>query len=426
MKFSPEFTTLNPRSAAFAFILVTVVLDMLALGIVIPVLPKLVEDMVGGNTATAASLYGWFGFTWALMQFICSPLIGALSDRFGRRPVVLLSNLGLGLDYMVMALAPSVRWLLLGRTVSGMFAASISTAYAYIADVTPPAERAGRFGMLGAAFGLGFIIGPALGGFLGGIDSRLPFWVAAVLSLLNAAYGYFVLPESLAKEKRDRFRWSRANPFAALKLLQSRAALLGLASVLFLMNVAHFVLPSTMVLYASYRYGWDVTTVGLFLGGVGICGVIVQGGLVRPLVRRFGERRAVLAGLLFGALGFMVYGIAPTGDWLVIGIPIMSLWGLTGPALQSLMTERLGASEQGKLQGANNSLMGIAGMIGPLLFTFIFAVAIGPHRDWHLPGAPLLLSALLMLVALILAWRVAHKLTQPVELQGVENKAVSP
>ena len=221
----------QPRKAAFAFIIITVVLDMLALGIIIPVLPKLVETMMGGNTSSAATIYGWFGFTWAMMQFFCSPVIGALSDRFGRRPIVLLSNLGLGVDYIVMALAGGIPWLLIGRAISGMFAASISTAYAYIADVTPPEQRAGRFGMLGAAFGLGFTFGPAVGGLLGDFDQRLPFWVAAGLSLTNAAYGYFVLPESLPPEKRDSFRWARANPFASLKLLRSHAELFGLAGV---------------------------------------------------------------------------------------------------------------------------------------------------------------------------------------------------
>lgn len=395
------------RTAAFWFILITVALDMLALGMVIPVLPKLVESMQGGDTANAAVIYGWFGFTWAFMQFFCSPIIGALSDRFGRRPIVLLSNFGLGVDYVLMALAPSVRWLLFGRMISGMFAASVSTAYAYIADVTPAEQRAGRFGFLGAAFGFGFVLGPALGGYLGGIDHRLPFWVAAGLSLLNAGYGFFVLPESLPPERRDGFRWARANPIASLQLLRSHAELLGLALVLALMHLAHFVLPSTMVLYASYRYHWDEPTVGLFLGAVGVFAIIVQGGMVRPVVKRFGERRAALVGIACGALGFLVYALAPSGTVLMLGVPVMALWGLSAPALQSLMSARLGPNDQGKLQGANTSLMGIAGLFGPLLFTKVFAAAIGPGSATHLPGAPMLLAAGLMIAAFVVALRVA-------------------
>ena len=395
------------RKAALAFIIVTVMLDMLALGVIIPVLPKLVESMLGGDTSRAAAVYGWFGFTWAMMQFFCSPILGALSDRFGRRPVILLSNFGLGVDYMVMALAGGIPWLLIGRAISGMFAASISTAYAYIADVTPPELRAGRFGMLGAAFGVGFIAGPAIGGLLGGMDPRLPFWVAAGLSLANAAYGYFILPESLPAERRDSFRWSRANPFASLKLLRSRSELLGLAGVGFLSNFAHFVLPSTMVLYASFRYGWDTRTVGFFLMAVGLCSAVVQGGMVRPLVARFGQRTTLLTGLIFGVAGFAAYGLAPNGSWLLLAVPLLAVWGLAGPSLQGLMTERLGASDQGKLQGANMSLMGIAGMIGPLLFTKIFAEAIAPDQSWHVPGAPFLLASALMALATLLALRVA-------------------
>ena len=411
MSVSHSIAARPPRAAAFWFILITVALDMLALGIVIPVLPKLVEGMLAGDTAAAARVYGWFGFTWAFMQFVCSPLIGALSDRFGRRPIVLLSNFGLGVDYLVMALAPSVRWLLFGRMVSGMFAASISTAYAYIADVSPVDERAGRFGYLGAAFGLGFVLGPALGGYLGGIDHRLPFFVAAGLSLLNAGYGFFVLPESLPPERRDRFRWARANPLASLRLLRAHAELLGLAAVLGLMHLAHFALPSTMVLYAGYRYHWDEPTVGLFLGLVGVFAIIVQGGLVRPLVRRFGERRAALTGILFGALGFLVYALAPTGTVLMFGVPLMSLWGLSQPALQGLMSARLGPDEQGKLQGANTSLMGLAGLFGPLLFTTAFALAIGGGTSFQLPGAPMWLATLLLLAAFGLALRVAKPAT---------------
>jgi len=265
----------TPRRAALAFIFVTVVLDMLALGMIVPVLPKLVEDFVGGNTARAAEIYGLFGTVWALMQFVFSPVLGGLSDRYGRRPVILLSNLGLGLDYLVMALAPGIAWLFVGRVISGITAASFSTAYAYITDVTPPEKRAASFGMMSAAFGLGFVLGPAIGGVLGHIDPRLPFWVAAGFSLLNYLYGLLVLPESLAPERRERFSWRRANPVGSITLLRSHRELFGLAFVNFIGSIAHEALPTTFVLYAMYRYGWNERTVGLAIAAVGVCSAIV-------------------------------------------------------------------------------------------------------------------------------------------------------
>jgi DHA1 family tetracycline resistance protein-like MFS transporter len=392
----------KPRRAALAFIFVTVVLDMLALGVIIPVLPGLVRHLIGGDTAKAARIYGLFGTVWALMQFVFSPVQGALSDRFGRRPVVLLSNVGLGLDYVLMALSPNVGWLFVGRVLSGMTAASFATAGAYIADVTPEEKRAEGFGMIGVAFGLGFVLGPAVGGLLGGLSPRLPFWVAAGASLLNALYGFFVLPESLPKERRSPFSWRRANPWGSLSLLRSRPGLSGLATVNFLGHIAHQVLPSTFALYAGYRYGWDERTVGLTLAGVGVSSAVVQGGLVR-VAAPLGDRRLLIGGLLFGAAGFAIYGLATTGSVFWIGIPVMGLWGLAEPAVQSLMTKGMLPSEQGQLQGANSSLMGIAGLFGPLMFTLTFAAFIGKDAPMSLPGAPFLLAGLLLLVATLLA-----------------------
>lgn len=396
------------RRAAVAFIFVTVVLDVLAFGVIIPVLPKLVEDFVGGNTARAAQIYGLFGTVWALMQFVCSPIIGALSDRFGRRPVILLSNFGLGLDYVVMALAPTVGWLFLGRVISGITGASFTTASAYIADVTPPEKRAASYGMLGAAFGLGFVLGPAVGGVLGGIDPRLPFWGASALTLLNATYGIFILPESLALHRRKTFSWRRANPVGSLKLLRSHPELLGLATINFIYYLAHQVLPSVFVLYASYRYGWEERGIGFVLAAVGGLNIVVQGGLVRPIVGWLGERGALVAGLLCGAAGFAVWGLAPTGAIFLAAMPIFALMGLYGPSAQGLMTRRVSPSEQGELQGANSSVIGITGMVGPGLFSMTFASFIGVRAAWHLPGAPFLLAALLMLGGTGLAWRVTR------------------
>src|SRR5262245_53114524 len=287
----------TPRRAAFIFIFITVALDMLSLGMIMPVLPKLVESFMGGDTARAAEIFGVFGTAWALMQFLFSPMLGAMSDSYGRRPVVLISNFGLGLDYVLMALAPNLWWLFAGRVISGISAATIATSYAYVTDVTPAEQRAAKFGMLGAAFGLGFVLGPALGGVLGTVDPRMPFWVAAGLSLLNGLYGLFVLPESLPRDKRIGFEWRRANPVGSLKLLRSHPELSGLAVAEFLAALAHVVLPSVWVLYAGYRYGWDERAVGLSLAVVGICAIIVQAGLVGPVVKAFGERRALIFGL---------------------------------------------------------------------------------------------------------------------------------
>ncbi len=394
-----------PRQAAVLFILVTVVLDMLSFGIIIPVLPKLVEEFLGGDTAQAAEIYGLMTTSWALMQFVCSPIQGALSDRFGRRPVVLLSNLGLGLDFILMALAPSLSWLFAGRVISGIASSSFSTAGAYIADVTAPEKRAAAFGLMGVSFGLGFVLGPAVGGLLGALDPRWPFWGAAATSLLNACYGFFVLPESLPLDKRAPFRWQRANPAGALILLRSHHELFGLATANFLMNLAHGVLPSVAVLYLGYRYGWGPSAVGFTLAAVGICAMIVQGTLVRPITAKLGERRTLLTGLLCGATGFAIYGLAPTPFVYCLGIPVMAFWGLAGPSAQGFMTRRVRASEQGQLQGAIASLTGIAGLIGPTLFTQTFALFIGPHADWNLPGAPYLLSTGLLLVSAGTAWR---------------------
>ena len=409
---APEVDFAPPprRQAAVAFIFITVVLDVLAMGIIIPVLPRLVQDFLGGDAARAAIMFGIFGTVWSAMQFFCSPIIGMLSDRFGRRRVILLSNFGLGLDYIVMALAPTLGWLFVGRVISGITGASWTTAGAYIADVTPKEKRAASFGIIGAAWGLGFILGPALGGLLGATNPRLPFWVAAGMTLVNALYGLLVLPESLPPEKRTKkFDWSKANPVGSLRLLRSHRELFGLATVNFLYFVSHQVLQSVFVLYVGYRYQWSPKAVGLTLALVGIGSVIVQGGLVKPVVAKIGDRRALLLGLTSGIIGFAAWGLAPTGALFIAAIPFGSLMGFYGPAAQGLMTHRVSASEQGQLQGANASVMGIAGLIGPGLFTYTFAYFIGAGRTWVLPGAPFFLGALLLAAALALAIRVTRE-----------------
>lgn len=416
--------TINRRNAAVTFIFVTVVLDVLAMGIIIPVLPRLVEDFAGGDTARAARLYGLFATTWAAMQFVFSPVLGALSDHFGRRRVILISNFGLGLDFILTALAPTLGWLFVARVISGITAASFTTAAAYIADVTPPEKRAGSFGIIGSAWGIGFVLGPALGGVLGDINMRLPFWVAACLTLLNAMYGLFILPESLPVDRRAKFSLRRANPVGSLKLLRSHHELFGIATVSFIFYLAHYVLPSVFVLYAGYRYRWSMPMIGVTLAMVGVCNIVVQGVLVRRMVARFGERRTMIAGLAFGGAGFAIFGLAPTGALFLLGIPVLALIGLYGPAAQAIMTHHVSPSEQGQLQGANSSIMGITGMVGPALFTLTFASFISVHASWRIPGAAFLLAALLQILAVILAWRVTRR--ELAHLGGVEEPVVMP
>ena len=392
-----------PRGAAVIFIFVTILLDTLALGVVIPILPKLIESFVDNDTASAARIYGLFGTAWALMQFFFSPILGALSDRFGRRPVVLLSNFGLSLDYVLMALAPSLSWLFVGRVISGITSASISTAFAYIADITAPEKRAEVFGKIGVAFGAGFILGPALGGLLGDIDPRLPFWVAAGLSFANALYGWLILPESLPLERRSPLRWRSANPVGALHLLRSDRVLAGLSIANFFAQLAHVVLPSVFVLYATYRYGWGAKTVGLTLAMVGICAMAVQGAAIGPIVKRFGERRALFFGLGCGAAGFLIFGAAPSGPLFWLGIPVMALWGIAGAATQALTTQLVKREQQGQLQGATTSVQSVSQLLGPFLFTLTFAHFISAQAPFKLPGAPFYLASALLLLALLVA-----------------------
>jgi DHA1 family tetracycline resistance protein-like MFS transporter len=407
----------SQRAAASIFIFITVLLDVLGLGVVIPVLPQLLKGFLG-SYAQAAEWTGIFGSVFAAMQFLFSPLIGALSDRFGRRPVLLMSNCGLGVDYLFMAVAPTIGWLFIGRVISGITASSIATAYAYVADVTEPEKRARAFGWIGAAFGLGFIIGSGLGGLLsdptrglvlpggfalhGGL--RLPFWVAACLSLANFAYGFFVLPESLSKARRGAFELKRANPIASLGFLASHRELLTLSFVNFLIQSAHYSLQICFVLYGDYRFKWSQSTVGLILVAVGVFTSLVQGLLTGFLVKRLGERRALLIGLFFGAAGFIIYGVANTGVGFLIGVPVMSLWGLSSPAILSLMTRRVSHSEQGRLQGANTSVTSIAGIPAPLVFGWVMSVFLGPWRHVGIPGAPFLLSGGFLICALVLAY----------------------
>jgi MFS transporter, DHA1 family, tetracycline resistance protein len=396
---------MKARKAAVVFIFVTVMLDMLALGLIAPVLPKLILNFLGGNAASAATWLGVFGTVFALMQFFFSPVLGVLSDRFGRRPVILLSNLGLGLDYIVMALSPTIGWLFVGRVISGITASSIPTAMAYIADVVPKEKRAGAFGMIGVAFGLGFILGPGIGGPLGDIDPRLPFWVAAGFSLANWLYGYIFVPESLRQEHRKIFTLRRANPIGSLVLLRSHPELWKLASLQFLAYVSHEVFV-IWALYAIYRFAWNQTIIGISLALVGVFTAAISGGLTGRIVAWLGERRTLYIGQFFGALGMVIAGLARTGGLYMASIPVISMWNISFPAAQGMMTHRVGEREQGELQGAIQSLRSIAFVIGPFLFSGIFAWFIDPKHSLYLPGAPYYFASALLFTAMLLATRV--------------------
>ncbi len=397
------------RRAAMGFIFASALMNSISFGIMIPILPNLIKQMTGGDTAAASEWNTLFAATWGAMQFVCGPVLGMLSDRFGRRPVLLISIFGLTIDFLFMALAPTLGWLYLGRIINGMTAASFSTANAYVADVTPPEKRARNFGLIGSAFGFGFMIGPSLGGWLGEGNLRLPFFAAAGLCLLNGVYGLFVLPESLPAERRSgRVAWTRANPLGSLLFLRERGDLLALASVNFLFQLAHVVLPTIMVLYTGFRYGWTPGVLGMVFFASGLAMIIVQVFLIGPAVKRIGERGAVLVGGTLGVLAFLGYGFA-SKPWMYLAmIPVFALIGLMQPGLMGLMSRRVDPAHQGRLQGANQSLQGIASIVGPPVFGLSFAFAVRDDAHLHLPGLPLLLAAGLLAVALAIAIRVAR------------------
>lgn len=380
------------RNAAIAFILVTALLDVMSMGIIIPVLPQLIESL-SGSIAAAGLWNGLFVALWAGMQFLCSPVIGSLSDRFGRRPVILVSVCGLALDYVLMAVAPNLWWLALGRIFAGVTSSSFTSVFAYMADITPPEDRARGYGLIGAAFSAGFVAGPLVGGMLGEVSLRAPFWAAAALSGLAFLYGLLILPESLPIEKRMAFSWRRANPFGALKLLRSHPELSGLAIVNFLLYFAHHLFSAVFVLYAGERYGWGAWQVGTLLAMVGLLDMIVQGVLVGPVVKRLGDRTTMVIGLSFGAIGVAAMGLAPTGWRFVAAMFPNALWGLAMPTIQSLMTRRVSESEQGQLQGANNSVGSIAGIASPLFFGAVYSASVGGAPFFPFIGTAFLMAA---------------------------------
>lgn len=396
------------RKAAIAFIFVTAVLDILSMGVIMPVLPSLIEEFAG-SSASAGVWNGAFVAMWAAMQFLASPVIGSLSDRYGRRPVILISCAGLALDWMLMALAPNLWWLAVGRILGGMTSASFTAIYAYMADITEPEHRARAYGLIGAAFSGGFVLGPVIGGFLGEIGPRAPFWFAAALSGVAFLYGLFILPESLPVEKRMPFSWRRANPIGAMGLLLRNMELTGLAGVNFLLYFAHHVFSAVFVLYAMHRYGWGPREVGILLAGVGVIDMVMQGMVVGPVTRALGDRRTMLIGFIGGTIGMAMMGWAPTALWFALAMLPNSLWGLAMPTMQALMTRQVGDDEQGQLQGANNSVASVAGIASPLFFGWVYAVSVGPQAALSHPGLAFFLAAAVLGAAGLLGWRVGRK-----------------
>jgi DHA1 family tetracycline resistance protein-like MFS transporter len=405
------------RRAAASFIFLTVALDMLALGMIAPVLPRLIASFMAGDAGGSARMLGYFSTVFAVMNFFFSPVLGSLSDRFGRRPVVLLSNFGLGLDYLLMAWAPALGWLFVGRVISGLTTSTIPTGMAYMTDVTPPEKRAGVFGLLGAAFSIGFILGPAFGGILGAVNPRLPFLVAACLSLINGMYGLFVLPESLSLEHRSKFSWKNANPLGSLRLLRRNRVLLGLAAVLVLGYLAQQSLMNVYVLYADYRFGWSDRAVGLSLALVGVVSGIYGAGLVRPTVKRLGERGALALGLIGGSIGYLMMGLSKTGLLLLCGIPVLNMMSFAWPSAQAIMSRECKPNEQGQMQGAVQSLRGLAGIFGPIMFTWVFSQTYGPTAPLHLPGAAFFLASALLLASVCVAQWVRPRNLKPEAFQ---------
>jgi len=398
---------------AIVFVLITLFLDILGIGLIIPILPKLIEQLSGGDVSSAAGTMGLLVALYSLMQFLCAPVLGSLSDRFGRRPVILGSLFGSGMDYLLLAWAPNVGWFFLGRIVAGITGANISATSAYIADVSPPEKRAQSFGLIGAAFGLGFIMGPMLGSLLGGYGLRVPFLVAAGLTLVNWLYGMFVLPESLTPEHRRAFSWSRANPVGSLLALRKYPVVVGLAMTLFLVYFAQYGLQSTWVLYTSYRYHWTLRQIGLSLAIVGIMAAVVQGGLSRVLIPKMGERRAVVMGMSISIVNLALYGLATQG-WMVYTVLVLgALNSIAGPALQGLVSRSVAMNEQGAVQGSLSSIGSVAGVLGPLVSSSLFGYFISPRAPVQLPGAPFFLGVLLTATGLGVALRSFRKTPAP-------------
>ena len=395
----------NTGKAALGFIFITVLVDVIGFGIIIPVMPALIRELIQGDISAASSYGGWLMFAYAIMQFLCAPILGNLSDKYGRRPVLLFSLFGFGIDYIFLALAPGIGWLFVGRIIAGITGASFTTASAYIADISAPDKRAQNFGMIGAAFGLGFIIGPLIGGILGQFGSRVPFIAAAVLTLMNWLYGYFVLPESLAKENRRPFDWKRANPMGSLVQLKKYPSVAGLIISLTLVYIAAHAVQSTWSFYNIGKFNWDEKMVGYSLAFVGFMIALVQGGLIRLVIPKIGQEKSLYTGLLLYSIGMLLFAFATEGWMMFAFCTVYCLGGIAGPALQGIISSHVPPNEQGELQGALTSLMSATSIVGPLLMTNLFSYFTRPTAPVYFPGAPFLMGAVLFLISTILSYR---------------------
>jgi MFS transporter, DHA1 family, tetracycline resistance protein len=396
------------RPAALGFIFVTLLIDVIGFGIIIPVVPDLIIELIHGNLSQASTYGGWLMFAYAAMQFFFAPVLGNLSDRYGRRPVLLFSLFGFGVDYLFTAYAPTIWWLFLGRIVAGITGASMTTAMAYIADVTPPEKRAQNFGLVGAAFGLGFIIGPVIGGLLGDFGSRVPFLVAAGLSFMNWLYGFFILPESLPKENRRPFEWKRANPIGSLLQIKKYPALTGLIGSFVLIYIAAHAVQSTWTYYNMEKFGWHKKEVGISLGILGGMVAFVQGVLIKKTIPRLGQAKSVYTGLIIYSFGMLLYGLATEG-WMMYAITVVyCLGGIAGPALQGIISSQVPANEQGELQGGLTSLISVTTIVGPPMMTGLFSWFTSKSAPVRFPGAPFIVGAVLLMISAWLAYRHMH------------------
>ena len=394
----------NQKQAAIGFIFITMLIDITGWGIIIPVIPKLIEELIHGDISEAAKIGGWLTFAYAITQFICAPVIGNLSDKYGRRPVILISLLGFSIDYLFLSMAPTIGLLFVGRIIAGITGASITTASAYIADVSTPENRAKNFGMIGAAFGLGFIIGPVIGGLLGQYGSRVPFYAAAVLCFLNFLYGLFILPESLDKSHRREFDWKRANPVGALMNLKKYPQLIGLISSIFILYVASHAVQGNWSYYTMYKLHWDAKMVGISLGVIGVLVAVVQGGLIRWVNPRLGNEKSIYIGFGLYAVGMFMFAFA-TQSWMMFAFLVpYCLGGIAGPALQSVISGDVPPTEQGEIQGTLTSLMSASAIVGPPLMSTLFYYFTHAEAPIQFPGAPFIVGGVMMIASAVIAY----------------------